>query len=338
MNSADQTTSRTAPGAWKECVDCWTELPDKTIFLVLVGAWVALFHFLGNSTLGYVRTPSLFGWWIWVNTRGLDGANAVEAFNRILSADEAHVWFVPLVVLALLGWKRRELAVAPKRFWWPALGLVAVALLIHVLGYMVQQTRVSLVAFFLGGYALSGLVWGWSWLRATFFPAFLLLGCIPLGNASEYIAFPLRLLATNITTALARGILGIDVVQNGTSIWDPSGRFQYEVAAACSGIRSLTAIFGLATIYGFVKFSRTWQRLLLMATAFPLAVLGNVIRVITIVLAAESFGQPAGDYVHQNAVFSLLPYLPAIAGLMVLGHWLRKFKFQPRPALKAKPA
>src|SRR5262245_28179999 len=116
----------------------WHSLPDKACFLVLIVAWVALFHFLGTSTLGYVNTPSLFGWWFWVNTRGLEGASVQEAFSRILSADEAHVWFVPFVVLALLVWKRRELAEVPKQIWWPALGLFLLALMLHILGYVVQ--------------------------------------------------------------------------------------------------------------------------------------------------------------------------------------------------------
>ena len=28
----------------------------------MFAAWLALFHFLGNSTLGYIGTHSLFGW------------------------------------------------------------------------------------------------------------------------------------------------------------------------------------------------------------------------------------------------------------------------------------
>ena len=232
-------------------------LPDKALFFGLLAAWIALFQFLGNSTLGYVHTPSLFGWWLWVNTRGLDGAGAGEALNRILNSEEAHGWLMPAVILGLFWWNRRELSTVPKKIWWPALGMFIPALSLHILGYMVQQTRISVLAFFAGIYALMGLVWGSAWLRATFFPFFLFIFCVPLGNSAEYITFPLRLLATKITMLLAHNVLGIDVVQSGTSIWEPTGRFQYEIAAACSGIRSLTAIFALATVYGFIEFPGT---------------------------------------------------------------------------------
>ena len=310
--------------------------PGKELFLMLLAAWIALFHFYGNSTLGYVNTPSLFGWWLWVNTRGLDGATLWEMPGRLLGSDDVHVWVVPFVVLGLLWHKRRALLSVSKQIWWPALGLLIFALALHVLGYMVQQTRISIVAFFLGLYALSGLVWGAAWLRGIFFPVFLLVFCVPFGNSSEYITFPLRVLATKITVALAGGVLGIDVVQNGTTIWEPGGGFQYEVAAACSGIRSLTAIFALATIYAFMEPRENWERLILMAAAFPLAVIGNVLRLVTIIVAAEAFGQPAGNYVHESGWFSLLPYVPVIVGLLLLGHWLRNPRlpdiFKPKAA------
>ena len=311
-------------------------LPDKGILLGLLAAWVALFHFLGASTLGYVDTPSLFGWWFWVNTRGLEGSHGLEVLDRILGSDEAHVWIMPFVVLGLFHWKRKELLDLPKRIWWPALGLFGAALSLHVVGYMVQQSRVSLMAFFLGAYALTGLVWGRQWLRATFFPYFLFLFCIPVGNFAETITFPLRLWASKITVLLVHGVLGVGVMQNGTSLWEPSGRFQYEVAAACSGIRSLTAIFALALIYGFIDFKKAWHRFLLAAAAFPLALIGNVVRLSVIIVAAEMFGQSGGNYVHENFWFSLLPYAPAFITLALLGHWLRKGALHPAQPLEVK--
>ena len=37
-------------------------LPDKPLFLALLGTWLLFFQFLGNSTLGYVDTHSLYAW------------------------------------------------------------------------------------------------------------------------------------------------------------------------------------------------------------------------------------------------------------------------------------
>ena len=68
-----------------------------------------------------------------------------------------------------------------------------------------------------------------------------------------------------------------------------------------------------------------------------LAVIGNVVRLTTIIVAAETFGQSAGNYVHESFLFSLLPYVPPILGLMILGHWLEKRTENPVVVWKAKP-
>jgi exosortase len=250
-----------------------------------------------------------------------------------------------LIVAGLFWWKRALFLELPKRVWWPAAGLLVLALGLHVVGYMVQQARISLLAFFLGVYALTGWVWGPRWLRASFFP-FLLFGlCMPLGNQAEYITFPLRLLATQITGVLSDVALGIHVIQDGTRLFDASGTYQYEVAAACSGIRSLTATLALAICYGFVNFRTAWRKWVMMLSAFPLAVAANVFRLSMIIIAAEAFGQHAGNYVHESGWFSLAPYIPAIVGIIVLGHWLREDKSTspaapatPLPATEPKPA
>jgi len=35
---------------------------EQGFCLILLAAWLALFHFLGNVTLGYIHTPSLLSW------------------------------------------------------------------------------------------------------------------------------------------------------------------------------------------------------------------------------------------------------------------------------------
>jgi exosortase/archaeosortase family protein len=108
---------------------------------------------------------------------------------------------------------------------------------------------------------------------------------------------------------------------------DPAGKFQYEVAAACSGMRSLIATIAIGVIYAMVSFRSWWRRILLMASTVPLAVLGNVVRMLTIVIAADLGGQEWGNAVHDGGpggIWSLLPYVPAFGGLMFLGSLLRE--------------
>jgi exosortase/archaeosortase family protein len=62
--------------------------------------------------------------------------------------------------------------------------------------------------------------------------------------------------------------------------------------------------------------------MLLLALAVPLAILGNVARLLLIILAAETFGQSAGGFVHDNSFFSIMPYMPAFGGFWFLTRWL----------------
>lgn len=311
---------------WREIIGVCRQMPNGWAYLCLVLSWLVLFQLAGNSTLGYINTHSLFGWWCWVNTRGAIRPDGSVDVSLVLSQDEAYAWFIPGVVLVLLWCRRDELLALPKRISWAALALVALSALIHIAGFMIQQTRLSVFGFVLGLYAFSGLLWGGGWMRATFFPFSLLALCIPMYSAGEIFTFPLRVFATKITTGVCHVLLGINVIRNGTQLFDPGGSYQYEVAAACSGIRSLTAILAFGLIYGYLQLGSTWRRFALVLAAVPLAVVANVVRLTLIVLAAEAFGQKAGDYVHESSWISLVPYIPAIGGILALAWVMREHR------------
>jgi exosortase len=302
----------------------WRQLPDKTLFFALLMAWLLLFHLLGNGTLGYISTPSLLKWMYTAYTL------------KSPIADDGHAVLIPFVVVGLLWWKRKELLALPLRAWWPGLLLVAAALALHIVGYAVQQPRVGIIALLAGIYALTGLVWGPAFLRASFFPFFLFAFMVPLGSLTEPVTFPLRLLVTKGVALICQHLLALDVVSSGTQLINGMRTYQYDVAPACSGIRSLVAIAAIAIIYAFTMFQTAWPRVLLMASAIPLAIIGNIFRMMVIVLAAELGGQGAGNKAHESSFWSLLPYVPAILGLIVLGRWLENI--QDRQAKAEKPA
>ncbi|HXD00629.1 MAG TPA: exosortase/archaeosortase family protein [Verrucomicrobiae bacterium] len=312
-------------GFTAEFVDCWNRLPNKAFFLGLLAAWLLLFQFLGNATFGYVDTSSLFQW-MYVAYKGNDW-------------EEGHGLLIPIAVLVLLWWKKSQLLSLNTRVWWPALILLAGALLLHMLGYLVQQPRLSIISLYCGIYALTGLAWGQGWMRATFFPMFLFIFCIPfatLGAPVTTVTFYMRIMVAKIVAIIGSHLMGMDVVRDGTQLYNATQHYGYDVAAACSGLRSTFAILALSTIYGFVSFDKNWKRLVMVASAFPLAMLGNTARMMGILIAAEYGGQQTGNFVHENIFFSLLPYVPAFIGLMALGHWLRERPAPPPQA--AAPA
>jgi len=304
----------------------WRQLPGKAVFFPLLLIWMALFHWLGNATFGYVQTGSLFTW--------MFTAYTVES----PVADDGHGVIMPFLVLGLIWWKRDQLLAQRLQPWWPALLLVLAAMVMHLLGYLLQQPRISIVAFFTGVYGLMGLVWGMGLLRASFFPFVLFAFMMPLGSLTERVTFPLRILVTKLVVLVGQYGLGADVVAVGTQLINPSMQYQYEVAVPCSGMRSLIAITLIAVVYAAVAIRGFWPRVALLAAAVPLAVIGNTFRMLLIILASQIGGQEWGNYVHKDAFFSMTPYVPAIFGLIWLGGKLEKRQAQaaivtPKPSL-----
>jgi exosortase len=218
--------------------------------------------------------------------------------------------------------------------WWPALGLVVFALLLHILGYVSQQQRLSVIGFFMGLYGLTGLAWGRHWLQASFFPFFLFVFCIPVGDTAAPLTLPLRLLVSRIVEIIAHLGLAPDLIREGTQLFDAQHTFGYEVAAACSGIRSLVALLALLTIYGFVNFKSPWKRAVMMLVALPLSVLGNVVRLCFTIMVAETFGQNAGKAVETDAGY--LTFVVAVGCAFLVTRWLEKIA--PEPTFENKPA
>ena len=310
---------------WQDTADCWQRLPNKAFFFVLLAAWLALFQFLGNSILGYVHTRSLFSWVYHSTTTG--------------EGDDAYCNFVPFLVIGLFWWKRHKLLNSSLQFWGPGLAILAIGMALQILAYGIQVPQLSIVALFVGIFGLMGLAWGTEWLRNSFFPFFLFAFYMPMGAHATFLTFPLRLLVTWLVEVISH-IFGIGVIRLGTELIDPSGTFQYDVAPACSGIRSLIAIFLLATVYAFFTFRSAWKRMFTIALAAPLAVLANMLRLLMVIVTAEIGGQKAGDWVHDNWFTSIIPYVLAFIGFMFVGQWLERseMKLAVAPGEEAKSA
>lgn len=294
-------------------------------------AGVVVFHWFGNAVRGYIDTGSVFWWWgrqwflpgaqtehgplmlalagwvLWRNLRrdrsGVDGftagASGTQADgDRAMSSDPDHAPTAgePTVPAASVG-----RAGPPAAFPWPALAAMGGALALHALGYLVQQTRISIVALLLFTWGVLRLGGGRRWGRAAVFPLLLLLFAIPVGFL-ETVGFHLRLAVIAATEHLARAA-GIDVVRNGTQLFAPDGRYQYDVAAACSGVRSLMALLALSLLIGYLHLRSFGARVGVFLLAFPLTFVGNVVRIAAVVFAGQWIGQRAGEWVHDWAGF-----------------------------------
>jgi exosortase len=316
----NQVLARPAAGRlaafWSEIQDYWARVPDKWLFLTLLAGWCVLFQFLGISSFNFGTTqPSLFEW-------------LYNAWNAP-ALDSSQGNLIPFVVVGLFWVKRRELAASISGVWWPALAIVGLALLIHVAGFLIQQPRVSMIGLFLGMYGLIGVVWGWRTMRVSTFPMAMFAFCMPLGTFAQPITLPLRMWSATWTRLICHSLLGINVVQQGTSLLDPrDGKFNYDVAVACSGIRSFVALLAVTTVFAMLSLKSIWKRLVMVAATVPLVMFCNILRLVVVILVAQAYSHKAGIWVH--GWFGFVTYMIAIGSLLALAHWLRE---KPSPGV-----
>jgi len=289
--------------------------------LVVALAGLACFHFLGNPTRGYIDSASLFTWWFrqWANPQ----------------AELGHAWFVALAALVLFARNLQRLpasAEAVPRGWLPWL---AAACLLHVLGFLVQQPRLSLLALFLFPYAILRLTGRRGWAAAAVFPLAFLLLALPL-DFLGVLAFRLRQ-AVSLSALLLSQACGWEVARSGTQLLSVKGHYQYEVAAACSGLRSLAALGALCLLIGYLHLGRLRSRLALALLSIPFAFLGNLLRVWLIIAASETLGAAAGERVHAWGGWLVYALVLGLAWASL--PWLRKIFADAGPgSLPAEPA
>ena len=290
-----------------------SSLPIPRVSWLAAGACalmgVVLFQVWGNVTRGYINTGSLFYWWgyQWLDAR---------------SETEHGLIIVPLAAWLLWRNVRSGKQGAGERDQgdrvWPGVGAMALGLLLHAVGFAAQQTRLSVVALLIFAWGVLRLGGGRRWGAAAVFPLAFLVFAIPF-SALDSAGFWLRLWVIQASAGLAH-LAGIGVVANGTQLTAPDGHYQYDVAAACSGVRSLVALLALALLAGYLQFRATARRAALFLLCFPLIYLGNVARILAIILAAQAGGQRWGEHAHDVMGYGV--FVIVLGGLLLAARWM----------------
>ena len=204
---------------------------------------------------------------------------------------------------------------------WPAVMAMVGGLVLHGLGFTAQQARISILGLLLFAWGVLRLGGGRRWGAAAAFPLAFMVFAIPV-SALDSIGFWLRVWVVDASGAIARAV-GIGVLQSGTQLLAPDGTYNYDVAAACSGIRSLTAMAALSLLAGYLNFHTWWRRALILALCFPLVYIGNVSRILAIIFAAEAGGPKWGDIAHEVMGYGIFAIVlgGALGAVSLLRRW-----------------
>jgi exosortase len=185
-------------------------------------------------------------------------------------------------------------------------------LIVGVLGSELFLSRFSLLLVIAGLVIFFG---GWRCFRIVLFPWAFLLLMIPIpAIILTRITFPLQILASSIAAEILQ-FLGVPALREGNIIILPN--FGFEVAEACSGIRSLFALMTFAIIYGFLSDTRTHIRVALALASVPIAVAANSLRIVITGLLAQCWNaSKAQGFFHEFSGWVVfLLSLALLAGL-----------------------
>ena len=245
--------------------------------------------------------------------------HAPSIFNDPME-DMSFGWYVPVFSLYVLWSERRKIVESvgdPS-----VLGFLAILPFAFAgfLGARGTQVRLEIVGF-VG--TLLGLVWamfGTKTMRQVLFPVLFLLFCLPLHTYLDLVTIHLRMLAVSIGYGVLQGC-GVDIVREGTMLVSPVGAFSIDVAEPCSGMRSLFAMMALTAGYAYFTQPTWFRRGLLFALSIPIAVIGNVSRIISIVaIAATCSSDFATGFYHDYSgyvVFLVAVFLMVATGGLI---------------------
>ncbi len=232
--------------------------------------------------------------------------------------DYEHGLLFPIVIAGLIIYRFKDLkaAVGEGSHW----GMLAVmfGVLLYAMASRTLQPRMAMgaVPFLVWGSAW--YLWGWRVAKMLAFPLFFFWLAIPLPGFQQWTTH-LQLLATSLAHH-GSGLFGVETYVEGTKVLPLKGDWQpLDIAVGCSGIRSLMALLMISAAWAYIAKMALWKKVLLFLAAFPLAILGNALRVISIFVIAE-YGNAKWATTTWHDWSGLLLFYPFSLMLLLLIH------------------
>jgi exosortase len=237
----------------------------------------------------------------------------------------SHGFLIPLFSLYFINQHKKEILNLETRPNYLGLLLLICGILFYPLNIVHLQygylRPIDMIAT-LGAIVL--FLGGWHLIKYTWLPIGFLVFAVPLPDRYyKELTIPMRQWAAAVASGLlnmvpdleatAKGVV-IDVFYRGKPL-DPA----LDVAEACSGMRFLMAFLALGVAMAYLHYRPLWQRIILLASTVPIAILCNVVRVTVTgfiyVLIHPKYAQ--GIY-HDTLGMAMLPLAFCLYGLLSL--------------------
>lgn len=242
-----------------------------------------------------------------------------------------HCWMVLPIFAFLVFQVKDEMAQIKLKGEWLGLAAFVVSLFIYYVGFRVDNIQLGIFAMWVAAPSLVLWFAGWRILHMLAFPFLFLFFAWPVGFLESAVTFPLRMLMSH-AAVFSLDFIGIDVVRNGTGILSapepllgiPAGKkFAVDVADPCSGIRSLFSLMMASALYGHMAMKNWWQKWILFLCSAPLAIAGNLARILMLTIGTIVFGSefaigknPLTDPSWFHVIAGLLVFAVALGGMV----------------------
>jgi len=255
-------------------------------------------------------------------------------------------WQFCLVVPPLVGWlvwlRRDELRRLPWQGDWLGVPVLLAGFFFYWLGYKADTGYPGFLSIQL---VLAGtilLVAGRAWMRVLFFAWLFLFFAWPMQPLEDSVASPLRPRTAAMTASLLT-LVGVPAVNEGSALQSAPDEarglkvgdaFSLDVDAKCSGINSLFALMMISALLGYMALKRPRSRLILFLCSVPLAVAGNVVRLLLLAAGTLAFGSETavgrriGDHQEMSPFHTFAGF--AVFGVALAGMFAICWLFEGR--------
>jgi len=239
----------------------------------------------------------------------------------------SHGFLVPLFAAVLL-WQRRALlqTVEFQPNWWglPFLAAAAALRLGGAWFFYPWFDTVSLLPCLVGVAVLCG---GWSALRWSWPGIAFLLFMFPLPYRLGIIMAPTLQRVATIVSTYTLQTLGFPAMSEGNVIMLNEARIG--VVEACGGLSMLIVFFALTTAVALLTKSDITDKILIVLSALPIAIVANVTRITLTAVLHDVAGRAVADGFHDVAGWFMMPL--ALAMLWLEMQLLARLLVAPKP-------
>jgi exosortase len=267
---------------------------------------------------GRMRLPRLAlgsGWWLVAGLALLAIPTMVDLSQQTWTRDFGAYGPIVLATGAWLLWRKipdlRAGAVrGPDWITWP---LLVLSFVLFIFGKAFDFLTLETAGVYGVGLAMLNAKVGLRAMIACWFPLLYLAFVIPPPNTFlADVTSPLKEFVSFFATSVLAH-LGLPVAREGVTIY--VAQYQLLVEDACSGMNSIVGLIAVSLLYIYLMRGASWvYSLVLVALVVPIAVLTNILRIMTLILLTYYAGNDvAQGFLHFTAGMVLF----AIALLLV---------------------